>query len=75
MPSSRNELRERLKGAKRRVKELEGEIQRFIDDHSKMDRRLLENHPTIRRLARLADNAERVVKQLELQLEKLPRGR
>ena len=62
--------RQRLRGAKRRVDELEKEIQSFVDKHPQMSKRQIENHPTIKRLTRLANNAENVVNQLEEHIRK-----
>lgn len=60
-----SDLTKRLAAAKQRARELEQEIQGFIDSHPKLSVRQLEQDSRFKRLLTLADNADRVVSQLE----------
>lgn len=60
-----SDLSKRLAAAKQRARELEQEIQGFIDSHPKLSVRQLEQDSRFKRLLTLADNADRVVSQLE----------
>ena len=55
----------RLLQARKHLRELEDEIQRFVDNHPDMSQRQMDNHPKFKRLLLRADNAERVVNRLE----------
>jgi len=65
-----NDLSKRLRGAERRAKELDAEIQQFVARHPQLSRRQLENDPKFKRLLTLADNADRVVEQLKKKQKK-----
>jgi hypothetical protein len=62
--------RARLKQAKKHLRELEAEIQRIVDRHPRLSQRQVEGDPKLRRLFTRADNAERIVHQLESKIRK-----
>jgi hypothetical protein len=52
------------------LRELEAEIQRIVDRHPRLSQRQVEGDPKLRRLFTRADNAERIVHQLESKTRK-----
>jgi len=62
--------RERLKQAKKHLRELEAEIQRIVDSNPRLSQRQVDSNPRLKRLFARADNAERVIDQLESETRK-----
>jgi hypothetical protein len=62
--------RSRLTQAKKHLRQLEDQIQRFADQHPELTQRQVDNDPRLKRLFQMADNAERVVQQLEVKTRK-----